>query len=62
MQDLSSVKARSVPYALQKAVDEEYDRLESEGIIVKVEYSDWEPLWCTFPNVMSQLVHVEIIQ
>ena len=41
MQDLSSVKARSVPYALQKAVDEEYDRLESEGIIVKVEYSDW---------------------
>ena len=26
-------KARSVPYALQKAVEEEYDRLESEGII-----------------------------
>ena len=31
MQALSSVKARSVPYALQKAVDEEYDRLESDG-------------------------------
>ena len=62
MQDLSSVKARSVPYALQKAVDEEYDRQEISGIIEKVAYSDWEPLWCTFPNVMSQLVHVEIIQ
>ena len=31
MQDLTSVKARSVPYALWKAVKEEYDRLESEN-------------------------------
>ena len=50
MQALSSVKARSVPCALQKAVDEEYDRLESEGIIVKVEYSDWATTMMDIPK------------
>ena len=34
-------KARPVPYALQPTVEEEYDRLEREGIIEKVEFSEW---------------------
>ena len=34
-------KAHSVPYALKSAVDDEYDRLEREGIIGKVEFSEW---------------------
>ena len=34
-------KARPVPYALQEAVDAEYRRLESEGIVEKVEFSEW---------------------
>ena len=43
-------KARSVPYALRKVVDEEYDRLESEGIIGKVKYSDWAPPMVHIPK------------
>ncbi|XP_022798026.1 uncharacterized protein LOC111336238 [Stylophora pistillata] len=34
-------KACPVPYALQEAVDAEYHRLESEGIVEKVEFSEW---------------------
>ena len=34
-------KARTVPYALQQAVEEEYNRLERDGIISKVEHSEW---------------------
>ncbi|KAJ8021906.1 hypothetical protein HOLleu_39239 [Holothuria leucospilota] len=34
-------KARSVPYAQREAVGVELDRLEHEGIISKVDYSDW---------------------
>ena len=34
-------KARTMPYALQEAVKEEYNRLERYGIIKKVEFSDW---------------------
>ena len=34
-------KARPVPYALQEAVEAEYSRLESEGIVERVEFSDW---------------------
>ena len=30
-----------MPYALQQAVEEEYNRLERDGIIRKVEFSDW---------------------
>lgn len=33
-------KARTVPYALQQAVEEEYNRLERDGIISKVEHSE----------------------
>jgi len=29
------------PYALQQAVEEEYNRLERDGIIKKVEFSEW---------------------
>ena len=34
-------RARTVPYALQQAVEDEYNRLERDGIIRKVEFSDW---------------------
>ena len=34
-------KARPVPYALQEAVEAEYNRLESEGIVERVEFSEW---------------------
>ena len=33
-------KARPVPYALQEAVEAEYNRLESEGIVEQVEFSE----------------------
>ena len=34
-------KARPVPYDLQQAVEAEYNRLESEGIVERVEFSEW---------------------
>ena len=34
-------KARPVPYTLQEVVDAGYHRLESEGIVQKVEFSEW---------------------
>ena len=34
-------KARPVSYALQEAVEAEYNRLESEGIVERVEFSEW---------------------
>ena len=34
-------KARPVPFALKAAVERELDRLESEGILKKVSYSEW---------------------
>ena len=34
-------KARSVPFALQTAVERELDKLESEGILERVAYSQW---------------------
>ena len=34
-------RARPVPYALKERVEKELDRLESEGIIQKVDHSDW---------------------
>ena len=34
-------KARPVPDALQEAFEAEYNRLESEGIVKRVEFSEW---------------------
>ena len=34
-------KARPVPFALKAAIEQELDRLESEGILEKVSYSEW---------------------
>ena len=40
-------KARLVPFALRQKVEEELDRLESQGVVKKVERSDWaSPIVC----------------
>lgn len=36
----NSCNARPVPYALQSAVQDEYNRLQQQGIIEKIEYSE----------------------
>jgi len=35
------MKARSVPYALKAKVEQELERLQGEGIISPVEFSEW---------------------
>ena len=40
-------KARPVPYALRQKVEEELGRLKSQGVVKKVERSDWSsPIVC----------------
>ena len=34
-------KARPVPYAMRKMVEEELERLESEGVIEPIQFADW---------------------
>ena len=46
-------KARPVPYTLQEAVEAEHNRLESEGIVERVEFSDWATQWFMSPRQME---------
>ena len=41
MPHLNFFKPRPIPYAIREAMENELDRLESIGIIEKVEHSDW---------------------
>ena len=43
-------KARPVPYALQEAVDVDCHRLESEGTVKKVGFSEWAPPMAHVPK------------
>ena len=36
------LKARPMPYALKPKVEEELRRLQNEGILTKVEWSEWD--------------------
>ena len=46
-------KARPVPYALQEAVEAEYNRLESEGIVERVEFSEWATPMVHVPKALK---------
>ena len=48
-------RARNVPYALREKVKENLDQLEKEGIITKVESSEW-----VFPIVVVPKENGEI--
>ena len=43
-------KARSVPFSIKQRVGEELDRLEKEGIVDRVMYSDWANLIVPVPK------------
>ena len=50
-------KARSVPFALQTAVERELDRFEGEGILERVPCSQWQRL---YQSQKEQFVYVGI--
>ena len=54
-------KARPVPYALQEAVEAEYNRLESEGIVKRVEFSEWATPMVHDPKQMETHVLMMIM-
>ena len=43
-------KARTVPFALKEAIEQELNRLEQNGIIEKVSYSPWAALIVPVPE------------
>ena len=54
-------KARPVPYALQEAVAAEYNRLASEGIVKRVEFSEWATPMVHDPKQMETHVLMMIM-
>ena len=48
-------KARPVPFALKEAIDRELDRLEAEGILEPVRYSEWAAPVVPVPKTEGQI-------
>ena len=48
-------KARPVPFALKEAIDRELDRLEAEGILERVAYSEWAASVVPVPKTEGQI-------
>ena len=48
-------KARPVPFALKEAIDRELDRLEAEGILERVAYSEWAAPVVPVPKTEGQI-------
>ncbi len=55
-------KPRPVPFSIKEAVGEELDRLESEGIIERVNHSDWVAPIVAVPKKLGSFVFVGIIK
>ena len=53
-------KARVVPYALRPKVEEELRRLQNEGILMKVEWREWELQLYLSPRKMDQYEYAAI--
>ena len=41
------MKARTVPFAIKAAVELEIERMENEGILKSVPFSEWESRHCS---------------
>ena len=54
-------RARPVPYALKPAVEEEIERLLSEGIFEEVPHSEWAAPTVPVEKTMAQSGYVEIL-
>jgi len=48
-------RARPVPFALKGVIEEEFDRLEAEGILEKVAHSDWAASVVPVPKAEGQI-------
>ena len=53
-------KYRSVQYALREAVEEELDRLQRDGVIDKVDVSEWGTHWCVLKRKTALLGYAGI--
>ena len=49
------LKPRSVPYALKEPISRELDRLESQGVLEKVNYSEWAAPIVPVPKADGQI-------